>query len=267
MLFKSSAIAAIAAAPSLAAIQPGCAPKWRLRSDYSLGSVASAVITTTNGSGVDSTSVMHNFRCTHGVVPLVSHCPTYDPSDALKASVAWEDLGECSGNGPAPVLADVSRVSLLWRGVGCPSSWQNGVAYRGGDIVEVDGVVYECSSEQFVNTFCGMSGYKPGDSLYWNQAWKKLGSCSGFIAPTTSPVFASLGDAGGCPKDYQSGTSYKAGDTVTLGGNGVAKIVFKCEALEAGYCDLFPPGHDSKLGWKVLGYCSGKLRKSHLVVN
>jgi hypothetical protein len=76
-----------------------------------------------------------------------------------------------------------------------------------------------------------------------------------------------LVESGGCPEEYQSGTSYNAGDTVTLEGNGVAKIVYKCEALDAGYCNLFPPNHDSKLGWKMLGYCSGKLRKSHLVVN
>jgi chitodextrinase len=165
------------------------------------------------------------------------------------------------------VGADGSQVLLSWSGVGCPPSWQNGASYKGGDIVEVEGVVYECSSEKYVNTFCGMLGYKPGDSLYWSQAWTELGSCSGVIAPTTSPNFVSLVESGGCPKEYQSGTSYNAGDTVTLEGNGVVKIVYKCEALDAGYCDLFPPNHDSKLGWKVLGYCSGKLRKSHLVVN
>lgn len=263
MLIKPSAIAVFVAAPFLAVAQSGCAPKWRSGSDYILGSVVSAVIeATAGGSGSQpSRTSTHNFRCTHGVESHVSHCPTYDPSNTLQASAAWDDLGVCSGDGPAPVPVDAagSPVPPLWRGVGCPPNWQNGASYNRGDTAEVDGIVYECSSEMFVNTWCGLSDYKPGDSLYWSQAWKELGSCSGFITPTTSPAYVSLTETGGCPEEFQSGADYKAGDTVTVEANGVAQIVYQCDALNAAYCDQFPPGNDSKLGWKVLGYCSGKI--------
>jgi hypothetical protein len=36
-----------------------------------------------------------------------------------------------------------------------------------------------CVMHRFVNAWCGNPSYKPGDSLYWNIAWTRLGSCSG----------------------------------------------------------------------------------------
>ena len=47
--------------------------------------------------------------------------------------------------------------------------------------VHVDEVVYQCSSADFVDSLCGDPSYKPGDSLHWEMAWIRLGSCNGKI--------------------------------------------------------------------------------------
>ena len=81
----------------------------------------------------------------------------------------------------------------------------------------------------------------------------------GTIAPTSSPAFSSLADVGGCPLDYSSDGGYEAGDKVSLEGNGVEKIVYECKAFpDSGYCNQYEPGHWSKLGWMLVGYCEGK---------
>jgi hypothetical protein len=69
-----------------------------------------------------------------------------------------------------------------------------------------------------------------------------------------------LKDQNGCPLDYTaSGSGYEAGDKVSVGGNGVEKLVYQCKPFpDSGYCNQYEPGHWSKLGWKLLGYCEGK---------
>ena len=82
----------------------------------------------------------------------------------------------------------------------------------------------------------------------------------GTIAPTASPAFSSLEDVGGCPLHYISNGGYEAGDKVSVEGNGSEKIVYECKAFpNDGYCNQYEPGHWSKLGWTLVGYCDGKL--------
>jgi hypothetical protein len=35
-----------------------------------------------------------------------------------------------------------------WNGAGCPRKWMDGSSYEPKDMVEVDGVVYECSKQE-----------------------------------------------------------------------------------------------------------------------
>jgi hypothetical protein len=69
-----------------------------------------------------------------------------------------------------------------------------------------------------------------------------------------------LTDAGGCAPDYSDSATYEAGDKVSVEGNGVQKIVYECKAFpDDGYCSSYEPGHWSKLGWKLVGYCEGTI--------
>jgi hypothetical protein len=36
----------------------------------------------------------------------------------------------------------------VWSGVGCPREWVEGSAYEAKDLATVDGVVYQCSSQE-----------------------------------------------------------------------------------------------------------------------
>ncbi|KAL7515088.1 hypothetical protein ACHAXN_013046 [Cyclotella atomus] len=331
-MFKSIALTSLLLSSTEAA---GCYPVWVGGSAYSSGSLVSAVVPLNVTAG---TTITKNFKCTSGSEPALSHCPSYDPSNTVQAAAAWSDQGECSGTQAIVTSAPTSKPThAAWAGAGCPKAWVSGASYESGELAEVDGVAYKCSEENFVNAWCGNSNYKPGDSLYWEQAWTLLGSCSGTIAPTGSPIYVTLTDAGGCPDEYASGTTYEendkvalkgivykcrswpnsawcsmagyepdvvnsadawtrqgycdgtispttapafsslvdaggcapdysdsatyeAGDKVSVGGNGVQKIIYECKAFpDDGYCSTYEPGHWSKLGWKLVGYCEGTI--------
>ena len=91
--------------------------------------------------------------------------------------------------------------------------------------------------------------------------------CStGTIAPTATPAFSSLANVGGCPLDYTSNKGYEAGDRVSMEGNGIEKVVYECKAFpNNGYCNQYEPGHWSKLGWTLVGYCEGKKYYCYLI--
>jgi hypothetical protein len=104
-----------------------------------------------------------------------------------------------------------------------------------------------------------MRGYEPdGDNSA--DAWTLLGYCDGSIAPTASPVFVKLAKAGGCPDVYAATGSYEAGHKVTMEVNADTMLVYECAAYpNDGYCNQYEPGHWSKLGWTLKGYCDGRL--------
>ena len=331
-MFKSIALTSLLLSSANAA---GCYPVWTSGSAYSSGSLVSATVVVDAEAGTTATK---NFKCTSGSEPALSHCPTYDPSNSVMASAAWSDQGECSGTAAIETAAPTAKPThAAWSGAGCPKAWTSGASYESGELAEVDGVAYQCSEQAFVNAWCGNDNYKPGEGLYWEQSWTLLGSCTGTIAPTSSPVyvsltdaggcpdeyvlgttyeegdkvglngivyqcrswpnsawcsidgyqpdgansgdawtrlgycdgtiaptsapaFSSLADAGGCPPDYSSSDSYEAGDKVSAEGNGVQKIIYQCKAFpDDGYCNSYEPGHWSKLGWSIVGYCEGTI--------
>ena len=104
----------------------------------------------------------------------------------------------------------------------------------------------------FVDQLCGLPSYKPGDSLYWNVAWTRLGSCSGTIYPTKSPVHVHLTDVGGCPEEFSEFINYEAGEKVHIDG-----VVFQCkEWPNSAYCNsenFEPLSLNSDMAWDVIG--------------
>ena len=85
-----------------------------------------------------------------------------------------------------------------------------------------------------------------------------LGSCDSTIAPTTSLVYVSLTDAGGCPDEFVSGTTYEEGDKVALN-----NIVYKCRSWpNSAWCSMNgyePDRVNSGDAWTWLGFCTGTI--------
>jgi hypothetical protein len=265
MLFKATAVAAFVAAPSVSAVGVGCYPAWQQGGSYVTGSLVSATITVTTPSttsaAATTTYIKKNFKCTTGSLingsPWNTHCPVYDPSTI---SAEWSDQGECSGTAAIVTPSPTNKPTYAqWTGAGCPDAWVSGHDYEGNELAEVDGVVYRCSNALAVAQWCGGEQYKPGDSLYWEIAWTRLGSCDGTISPSKSPMYVSITNAGGCPDDYSDSEEYEEGDKVTVNG-----LVYKCRSWpNSGYCgrDGYEPGGTySKEAWTLLGYCDGENR-------
>eukprot|EP00804_Cyclotella_cryptica_P027202 CCRYP_017186-RA/>CCRYP_017186-RA protein AED:0.06 eAED:0.06 QI:222/0.5/0.33/1/0.5/0.33/3/309/676 len=229
-------------------------PHLDVRLGVLLGVLVSAtrVVNATAG-----TSVKKNFECNSGSQPALSHCPNYDPSNAIQAAAAWIDLGECTGTAAAPTPSNKPTYAK-WTGSGCPAAWVDGFAYEGGDLAEVNGNVYKCSTTPFVNAWCGNPSYKPGDSTYWQQAWTLLGSCTGTMSPSKAPSFSTIKSAGGCPEPYAASTTYEAGDKVEANG-----LAYQCRSWpNSAWCSMNgyePDGPNSKDAWTLLGYCSGSI--------
>ncbi|KAL7518452.1 hypothetical protein ACHAWX_003275 [Stephanocyclus meneghinianus] len=251
-MFKSVTLTTILLRSATA--ETGCYPAWSSGSDYSSGDLVSAIRVVNATAG---TAVTKNFVCTSGSEPSLSHCPNYDPSNEIHAAAAWSDLGECTGT--AATSTPTSKPThAMWTGAGCPADWVEGHLYEGGDLATVDGNVYKCSTERFVNAWCGNASYKPGDSEFWKQAWTLLGSCTGTIAPSASPVYVSLSNSGGCPDVFSSSATYKEGDKVEING-----LVYKCRSWpNSAWCSMRgyePDGDNSADAWTLLGYCDGSI--------
>eukprot|EP00970_Alexandrium_tamarense_P001277 scaffold131_cov206-Alexandrium_tamarense.AAC.17 len=336
-MYKSIALLPLLTS-SATAQTPGCHPQWRSGTSYTGGSLVSTTIytTTTNSDGDEvTTSVKKNFECQ---TANAAHCPQYDPAVPAQQAGAWTDEGVCTGTAPPPVtsIPTTSPTHPIWSGAGCPEEWVEGAEYDNGELALVDGIVYRCSEEQFVNGWCGNGGYKPGDSQHWetawtllggcegtiaptgsptwdlpsglgcpepfdedasyeegdkvelqgvvlqckswpnsawcgrtgyeplgpnsDSAWTKLGTCTGTMAPTGSPTFDVLEDQSGCPEAFDDSVEYEGGDRVSVAIDADRSLVYVCAASpNDGYCNQYEPGHWSKLGWTVTGYCEGTI--------
>ena len=165
--------------------------------------------------------------------------------------------------GSQPLVTQAPTPTAMWSGEGCPKAWVSNGSYKEGELAEVDGVVYQCSTSH-ASVWCGNMNYKPGDSLYWEESWTVLGSCDGTIAPTTSPNYQSLAHYGGCPDEFVSGTAYEADDKVTVG-----SIVYQCRSWpSSAWCSMYEPGSaNSKEAWTIVGYCEGEMDIYSLISN
>ncbi|KAL3777461.1 hypothetical protein ACHAWO_010212 [Cyclotella atomus] len=245
MKFKTLALASLVAAPK-PVFGIGCYGLWKQGMEYVSGDIVSAIVPLNATAGTTQTK---NFKCTSGSQSSLSHCPSYDPSNSQEASAAWSDQGVP----PTP-----KPTAGRWSGKGCPEEWVDGASYDGGELAELNGLVYKYSTAQAASTWCGHSNYKPGDSQYWSSVWTLLGSCAGTIAPTSSPVFKLLVNAGGCPDEYDPSATYEESDTVMLD-----DIVYKCRSWPiSAWCrvDVYAPGGVySEVAWTTLGYCDGTI--------
>ncbi|KAL7511485.1 hypothetical protein ACHAXN_008773, partial [Cyclotella atomus] len=253
MQLNTLVLASLVASPA-PALGIGCYSAWRQGAEYVSGDIVSAVVPLNATAGTTQTK---NFKCISGSQPSLSHCPSYDPSNSQQASAAWSDKGVCSGPLITPPPTP-KPTAARWSGKGCPKEWVDGASYEGGEIAEVNGLVYKCSTAQASNTWCGHSNYKPGDSQYWASVWTLLGSCDGTIAPTSSPVFKFLTNAGGCPDEYDSSATYEEDEIVIMD-----NIMYKCRSWpNSGWCnvDVYAPGGVySEIAWAALGYCDGTI--------
>lgn len=148
---------------------------------------------------------------------------------------------------------------------GCPSTYIANSPYETGSRVSLNSIVYQCKSWPS-SLYCPQDAYKPDPAStlnYWQQAWERVGYCSGSIIPTTSPTIASGG--GGCPPPWVGGgiSKYKADDRVSvIKPTSGDTMVYKCKAWPySGYCGQFDPLHltGGSLGWELVGGCSGTI--------
>lgn len=155
---------------------------------------------------------------------------------------------------------------------GCPDAFIPGTSYDAAEQVSVAvstfTAVYECAATP-ANLFCGQSGYEPGTGLYWDKAWKMLGSCEGTLAPSSSPVFTSSMAlvADGCPPDYDENNlaDIEAGDRVSLviSATPARRVVYECKSgAFSAYCSqpaFVPGGQNTAMAWDIKGYCEGTI--------
>lgn len=260
---KSAECDATAAAPTVTAPAAwsggGCPAAYSAGSDYESGDSVSIY-----NAQLGYTSV---YTCKEGQSYLWCSMSGYEPGTGSAWSQAWELKGSCTGT-IAPTGSPI-HVVLAAQG-GCPGEYVVGTEYEEADKVSKDGVVYQCKGWP-MSAHCAQAGYAPGvkvgENEYWKEAWTVLGTCSGTIAPTSSPNFASLANLGACPDEWQSkaiGDSYEEGDRVSVGG-----LVYQCKAWPfSGHCGQAgyqPQDGDSstsgawKDAWTVAGYCSGSM--------
>jgi hypothetical protein len=80
---------------------------------------------------------------------------------------AWELVDVCNA-GIVPGSLPSNDCSVL-------QEWTSGT-YVGGDVVKHGGTVYKCKGWP-QSGWCGQTGYEPGVTLYWADAWDSLGAC------------------------------------------------------------------------------------------
>ena len=156
-----------------------------------------------------------------------------------------------------PLRLPSTKTSSQQEDVPTPTPRSVSTTYEAGDKVKANGLAYQCRTWPN-SAWCSMDGFEPnGPNL--KDAWTLLGYCKGSIAPSSSPNFSKLSRDGGCPEVYSDAASYEAGDKVTLKVNAATSLVYQCQAFpNDGYCDQFEPGHWSKLGLTLKGYCNGE---------
>eukprot|EP00580_Thalassiosira_gravida_P013404 CAMPEP_0201681400 /NCGR_PEP_ID=MMETSP0494-20130426/51093_1 /ASSEMBLY_ACC=CAM_ASM_000839 /TAXON_ID=420259 /ORGANISM="Thalassiosira gravida, Strain GMp14c1" /LENGTH=730 /DNA_ID=CAMNT_0048165147 /DNA_START=146 /DNA_END=2338 /DNA_ORIENTATION=- len=221
-------------------------------------------------SGFETTTVTttetHNYECKSEPSSQFCSQSAFAPNGIYSGQAWIMESAECTGTAVSPA----ATIPAAWSGVGCPAAFSAGATYDAADVVSVAEtgfiMVYQCADEP-TNEFCGQNGYEPGTSQFSEQAWTALGSCMGTIAPTSSPSFDTIMDAGGCPAEYAAGAGYGAGDQVSKDG-----LVYECgpEPM-SGHCSQigYEPGTSTGTGaqiveywrqaWTVVGVCDGTI--------
>lgn len=106
--------------------------------------------------------------------------------------------------------------------------------------------------------WCGVTGYGPGSSGE-SLAWKEGIGCLGVATPATAPIPPLWNIQGGCPKTHEAGTTYNAGDVVS-----VDSLVYRCAIKPMNqFCGQigYAPGTAQywDVAWTLSGSCVGTL--------
>jgi hypothetical protein len=145
---------------------------------------------------------------------------------------------------------------------GCPNEYSSSLTYEPGDRVAVfidsdRAVVWECNQYP-IGPYCNQ--FSP---IHETQTgWRMIGSCSGTIAPTSSPNYVSLEIGDGCPEEYSESNAYEIGDVVmaVASQNPLRQMIFECKSP---YCNAGsnygPASENADLGWTLKGHCTGTI--------
>lgn len=258
-MFKVQSIALSAAICVLhyarTASAAGCQPVWQ-EVDYEVGDMVSAFATIETGNV--STSDTYNFECSREA----PFCGQRNPADPIHGSTVWT-MENVACSGTAPTLAPTTvPIPAPWSGTGCPAPYASGTDYDEESLVSVDmgafSLVYRCR-EGPIHLFCPMVGFEPGTGPDYMLAWVELGSCTGTMMPTGSPINVMLVDVGGCPESYIANSDYEEGDMVENVG-----LAYRCKDSPAGL-NCPQAGYEPGTGvawenaWSVLGHCEGTM--------
>jgi len=220
---------------------------------------------------------------THGLFDDAQNeqTPTLDPIVANTSIPSFEpSIQEIYQPSASPTTSSPTQQPLAFLGP-CPDSFVILSSYGMGAQIQVNGIVYECTSDYDCSGFA----FEPGSSFgLWQEKWEVVGSCSGSTSPTTliptllpsrqpslspststpsvSPVTASptkqpLVFIGGCPESFTSSTSYGIGSQVQVNG-----IVYECTSDYDCGGFAFEPASSFGLWqekWILVGTCSGTL--------
>ena len=175
------------------------------------------------------------------------------------SGLGWTLQGGCEGTiapSTSPIFVSLADTA------GCPNEYASSASYESGDRVAVyvdadRAVVWECN-EYPSGAYCNQ--FSPIDDT--RDGWRMVGSCTGTIAPTTSPNFVGVAATNGCPEDYSSSTRYEVGDLVTViaSSNPLRQMVYECNSEYCNAGTSYAPGSEnSSLGWQLKGYCDGTI--------
>ncbi|KAL7448775.1 hypothetical protein ACHAWC_000916, partial [Mediolabrus comicus] len=146
-----------------------------------------------------------------------------------------------------------------------------GAAYaEGATVSDSKGVVWTCKTGQ--EAHCSV--YPPTlGTIAIGTYWDATASCTGTLTPTISPTFTGgTSSLVGCPEAYASGTTYEAGDQVSITRADGKQLIYQCNAFpHSEFCNdpTYEPGVNTgtlyegkylwQTAWTYVSGCSGTL--------
>ena len=190
--------------------------------------------------------------CLNYSITVISAAPVVSISLSLTlslaASVSFSDLQH------------PYRTSLTDEG-GCPAQYDSSKTYAAGDKVEDNQTVYTCGQAAFCNV------YAPNLRDVGSNYWTPTGKCAGTATPTAAPMYAITNP--GCPAEYDTATSYDAGDKVSVERDDGVKLVYQCKTFPmSSHCkdSTYSPTNTAlqcnggvcwPTAWTKIGACTG----------
>jgi len=247
---------ALAAALVRSAAASGCYDPYSATATYNAGDMVSKTSGTTT----------YNYECKHDANSAYCRQSAFAPG-GIHSGTAWTmESAPCEGvafAAAAPWTGDSASAA-------CPEDFVPGASYQTGETRAVAGTdplvkdVYECVAGS-MHLYCGQTGFSPGTSQHWSEAWTMLGQCatSHVPVPDSSPFSNPVPDnLGACPLAWTSGAAYGSGDSVSKNG-----IVYQCteESMVWNHCKQtgYEPGtglHQDSTDywtfvWNKIGVC------------